>query len=248
MEYKESEGAIHGRKGAVDHGNYVEVPVASGPDVLSVPDCGHIHKVFIVSNDGEKLPTGITVGADAAADIIFIVLPGISRDVPLTIDIVGEGSTVHLAGIYLCSGNDQVTFDITMNHRIGHCNSRQIFNGIAAGSSKADFFGRIVVAPDAQKTEAYQENHNVVLSNEAKVNTKPRLEIYADDVKCSHGATVGKLDEEAQFYMQSRGIPEAEAKVLQMISFVAPVLEYAPEADRESLSERIENAIRQIVA
>ena len=85
-----------------------------------------------------------------------------------------------------------------------------------------------------------------MLSDNAHVNTKPRLEIYADDVKCSHGATVGRLDEDAQFYMESRGIPEDEAKVLQMISFVAPVLEYVPEADRKALATRIEDAIRQL--
>lgn len=250
MEYKESEGAIHGKKGAVDHGNYVEIPVVSGPGVLEISEGEHIHKVFVVSPDGVQasLPSGIVVGAAATADIIFIALPGLRQDIPLTVDLIGEGSVVHLAGIYICSGNDHVTFDITMNHRAGHCVSRQVFNGLAADASNAEFFGRIVVAPDAQKTEAYQENHNVVLSDDAHVNTKPRLEIYADDVKCSHGATIGRLDEEARFYMESRGIPEAEARVLQMISFVAPVLEYAPEADRETLADRIEDAIYNISA
>lgn len=248
IQMRESEGAIHGKIGAVDHGNYVEAPVVCGPGVKEIASGEHIHEVFVVGPDGTQasLPSGIVVGAAATADIIFIVLPGVKQDIPLTVDLVGEGSTVHLAGIYLCSGNDHVTFDITMNHRVGHCVSRQVFNGLAADASKAEFFGRIVVAPDAQKTEAYQENHNVVLSDNAHVNTKPRLEIYADDVKCSHGATVGRLDEDAQFYMESRGIPEDEAKVLQMISFVAPVLEYVPEADREALATRIEDAIRQL--
>ena len=99
------------------------------------------------------------------------------------------------------------------------------------------------MAQDAQKTEAYQENHNIVLSDDATVDTKPQLEIYADDVKCSHGATVGKLNEDEQFYMRSRGIPEDEAKVLQMISFVAPVL---AGIEDEELSARIENAIRSL--
>ena len=85
------------------------------------------------------------------------------------------------------------------------------------------FDGRIIVAPDAQQTEAYQENHNILLSDDAHVETTPQLEIYADDVKCSHGATVGRLDEDAQFYMRSRGIPEKEARVLQMLSFLSPV-------------------------
>ena len=130
-----------------------------------------------------------------------------------------------------------------MHHRVEGCTSHQLFNGLASGQSKCAFFGKIIVAPDAQKTEAYQENHNIVLSEEARVNTKPRLEIYADDVKCSHGATVGKLNEDEQFYMRSRGIPEDEAKVLQMISFVAPVLEGLED---EALASSIESAIRSL--
>ena len=121
---------------------------------------------------------------------------------------------------------------------------------MAAGEAKCGFFGKIVIAPDAQRTEAFQENHNILLSDSARVNTKPRLEIYADDVKCSHGATVGKLNEDEQFYMRSRGIPEDEAKVLQMISFVAPVLEAVPEESsdgspcRSAVAGQVENAIR----
>ena len=111
-----------------------------------------------------------------------------------------------------------------------------------------DFYGKIVVAQDAQKTEAYQENHNILLSDDARVNTKPQLEIYADDVKCSHGATVGRLNEEEQFYMRSRGIPEQEARALQMISFLAPVLESVMDSQqRETLLQLTEDAIRKVL-
>jgi Fe-S cluster assembly protein SufD len=111
-----------------------------------------------------------------------------------------------------------------------------------------DFYGKIIVAKDAQRTEAYQENHNLLLSDGAKVDTKPQLEIYADDVKCSHGATIGRLNEEEQFYMRSRGITLEDAKVLQMISFIAPVLEnIETEAEREEITAALESAIRNIV-
>ena len=196
------------------------------------------------------IPSNIEVGADATLDLTVIVLPGVSARIPLTIDLTGAHSEVRLSGIYLCSGHDDVTFDITMHHRTGDCRSQQTFNGLATGEARCGFFGKIVIAPDAQRTEAFQENHNILLSDTARVNTKPRLEIYADDVKCSHGATVGKLNEDEQFYMRSRGIPEDEAKVLQMISFVAPVLETIPEetADgelsRSAVAELVENAIR----
>ena len=125
------------------------------------------------------------------------------------------------------------------------CISTQLFNGVAGGSSRISFFGKIVVAPDAQKTEAYQTNRNLVVSSSAHAETKPQLEIYADDVKCSHGATVGQLNEDEQFYMRSRGIPENEARILQIISFLAPVLAAIPDArERESLSAEVEAAVR----
>ncbi len=192
---------------------------------------------------GAEPPVFFKVEAGERLDVTFIVLPGTSAEIPVTVDITGPGAEVELKGIYLSSGTDNVTFDITMNHRVGGSISRQLFNGLATDKAKCAFNGKIIVAQDAQKTEAYQENHNIVLSDDATVDTKPQLEIYADDVKCSHGATVGKLNEDEQFYMRSRGIPEDEAKVLQMISFVAPVL---AGIEDEELTARIENAIRSL--
>lgn len=246
----ESESAIHGKKGAVDHGKYIPSPLVQG---LMVADGQRLRKVYVLSTGNipdnsqslsngmvsvpfneTELPAGFVVGADAFLDVVVIVLPGVSARLPITIDLIGEHSEVSLAGIFISSGSDEVTFDITVNHRAGGCSSRQLFNGLASGEAKCAFFGKIVVAPDAQKTEAYQENHNILLSAQARVNTKPRLEIYADDVKCSHGATVGQLNEEELFYMRSRGIPLDEAKALQMISFVAPVLAHIPETSFDS--------------
>ena len=184
-------------------------------------------------------PASYTVGAGEKLELSFVVLPGESRDIEVSVDLVGEGAEADLKGLYLCGGDERVNFRILMHHRAPGCVSHQLFNGIAAGSSKVTFEGRIVVAPDAQQTEAYQENHNIVLSDDAHVETTPQLEIYADDVKCSHGATVGRLDEDAQFYMRSRGIPEQEARVLQMLSFLSPV---TPEG-REN---EIEAAVRSL--
>lgn len=172
-----------------------------------------------------------------------IVLPGVSADIPVTVDLEEPGAELILKGIYLSDGSDEVDITITVNHKVGDCRSRQLFKGLASGSAKCSFFGKIIVAPDAQKTEAYQENHNIILSDYASVNTKPQLEIYADDVKCSHGATVGKLSEEEQFYMRSRGIPEDEARILQMISFVAPVL---AGIEDETLVSEVEEGIRKL--
>ena len=240
-----------------EHGASAETPVGStgSPTAKTNPSVAERVEATVGSTGSPttkvtEIPSNIKVGADAALDLTVIVLPGVSARIPLTIDLTGAHSEVRLSGIYLCSGHDEVTFDITMHHRTGDCRSRQTFNGLATGEAKCGFFGKIVIAPEAQRTEALQENHNILLSDSARINTKPRLEIYADDVKCSHGATVGKLNEDEQFYMRSRGIPEEEAKVLQMISFVAPVLENIPEDStdgtpaRTAVAELVENAIR----
>ena len=189
----------------------------------------------------------IVVEKDSRVDIVVIIMPGVSCDVKLDIALKGEGAEANVYGAYVCGSDEKVRIAVDMHHDVPHCNSRQLFKGIAGGSSRVDFYGKIIVAQDAQRTEAYQENHNILLSDSAKVDTKPQLEIYADDVKCSHGATIGRLNEEEQFYMRSRGITLEDAKVLQMISFVAPVLENVPEAEREGVISQVEDAIRKVV-
>ncbi len=193
------------------------------------------------------LARSIGVGSGERRDMVFLVYPGVSCDVQLDVRLLGEGAEANIYGAYVCGGNEKVRIEVDMHHDVPHCNSRQLFKGIAGGASRVDFYGKIIVAEDAQRTEAYQENHNILLSDEAKVDTKPQLEIYADDVKCSHGATIGRLNEEEQFYMRSRGISLEDAKVLQMISFIAPVLEVLEESGREAVALRFEEDIRGLV-
>lgn len=200
----------------------------------------------IFVKDGQ-LVRSVEVPGGQRTDMVFLIVPGVSCDVKLDIRLAGEGAEANVFGAYVCGGDEKVSIAVDMHHDLPHCNSRQLFKGIAGGSSRVDFYGKIIVAQDAQKTEAYQENHNILLSDGAKVDTKPQLEIYADDVKCSHGATIGRLSEEEQFYMRSRGITLEDAKVLQMISFIAPVLENIPETDRESVALQFEDAIRNII-
>ena len=203
-------------------------------------------EVIIVS-DGQ-LTRNLQVQYGQRSDMVLLVMPGVSCDVKLDVRLAGEGAEANIYGAYVCGADERVKISVDMHHKVPHCNSRQLFKGIAGGTSKVDFYGKIIVAKDAQRTEAYQENHNLLLSDGAKVDTKPQLEIYADDVKCSHGATIGRLNEEEQFYMRSRGISLEDAKVLQMISFIAPVLENIPEeSDRESMASQFEESIRTIV-
>lgn len=236
---------------ASDAGHYVELPVPEGPDVLKVADGQSFSQVYMIGRgEGcvEELPfSSIVAGAGAQVDIVIVILPGADADVPLAVDITGEEADVRISGLYVCSGSDNVSVRTDVRHRVPGSVSRQLFNGIAAGSSKAGFYGKIVVAPDAQKTEAYQTNHNLVISGQAHAETRPQLEIYADDVKCSHGATVGRLNEDEQFYMRSRGIPEQEARVLQMISFIAPVLSGISDQElKDSVASVVESAVRAL--
>ena len=198
---------------------------------------GHYFEPFCHSERSEE--SVYRVGAGEVLNLQFVVLPGESRDIDVSIDLVGPGAEAHIKALYLCKADEKVNFRILMHHRAPGCKSTQLINGIAGGRAQVHFDGTIVVAPDAQQTEAYQENHNIVLTEEAKVVTQPQLEIYADDVKCSHGATVGQLNADELFYMRSRGIPEAEARTLQMLSFLSPVIPSGRE-------EEIEAAVRSL--
>ena len=196
----------------------------------------------------EGTPQKIVVERDANVNLIYLIMPGVSCDIKLDVTLAGEGAEANVYGAYVCGGEEKVKIAVDMHHDLPHCNSRQLFKGIAGGKSRVDFYGKIIVAKDAQRTEAYQENHNILLSDHAKVDTKPQLEIYADDVKCSHGATIGRLNEEEQFYMRSRGITLEDAKVLQMISFIAPVLDNISDpGQREAIGEQLESEIRNII-
>ena len=206
-----------------------------------------VHKVYVYGGIAE-VPRNIVVERCARVDVVVLILPGVSCDLHMNVELKGEGAEANVYGAYVCGADERVNVSVDMHHDVPHCNSRQLFKGIAGGSSKVDFYGKIIVAKDAQRTEAYQENHNVLLSDAARVDTKPQLEIYADDVKCSHGATIGRLNEEEQFYMRSRGISLEDAKVLQMISFIAPVLENIPdETEREKAATQYEADIRKII-
>ena len=206
------------------------------------------YRLYILDGHAMTIPQHIVVERDACVDMVLLVLPGVSCDVKLDVRLAGEGAEANIYGAYVCGGEEKVKISVDMHHDLPHCNSRQLFKGIAGGTSRVDFYGKIIVAQDAQRTEAYQENHNILLSDGAKVDTKPQLEIYADDVKCSHGATIGRLNEEEQFYMRSRGITLEDAQVLQMISFIAPVLEIIEdEAERERVTAQFESAIRNLV-
>jgi Fe-S cluster assembly protein SufD len=149
---------------------------------------------------------------------------GVTRNT-IEIDLDGEGCETTLCGMVIGDKNQLVDNFTSIIHNKPNCNSRELFKYVLDDMAKGGFTGKLYVAKDAQKTAAFQTNRNILLSKTAKMRTKPQLEIYADDVKCSHGATIGQLDETAKFYMQSRGISESEARLLLMFAFTNDVIE-----------------------
>lgn len=137
-----------------------------------------------------------------------------------------ENSNSILNGITIISGDQHVDHHTLVEHKAPHCDSHELYKGIYDDSAHGVFNGKIYVHKDAQKLNSFQQNNNVLLSDKAEIDTKPQLEIFADDVKCSHGCTVGQLDKDAMFYLQQRGIPKAEAKALLLYAFAAEVLEH----------------------
>jgi Fe-S cluster assembly protein SufD len=144
----------------------------------------------------------------------------------LSFTLNGEHSETHMDGITIIGQGQHVDHHTLVDHAMPNCYSRELYKGIYDDNAKGVFNGKVIVREDAQKTNAFQQNNNVLLSDKASVDTKPQLEIFADDVKCSHGCTVGQLDEDALFYLRSRGIPEREAKALLMYAFSSDALNY----------------------
>lgn len=137
-----------------------------------------------------------------------------------------EGGESMLNGLYLIESNQLFDAHTLIDHAKPHCNSHEHYKGILMDNSRGVFNGKVIVRKDAQKTNAFQENNNILLSNDAIVNTKPQLEIFADDVKCSHGATIGQLDNDAMFYLKSRGIGVEAARAILIHAFASDVVRY----------------------
>ena len=162
-------------------------------------------------------------GSSFSSSAIFLGGGLVRND--LHVVLAAEGSECNLDGLYLATGKQHVDNHTTIDHATPHCSSRELYKGVLDDQAKAVFNGKIIVRKDAQKTDARQTNKNLVLSEGASINTKPQLEIFADDVKCAHGATIGQLDADALYYLQSRGIDAEEARQLLIHAFASDVVE-----------------------
>lgn len=192
----------------------------------------------VLLRGGDKRAWDITVCSGASLKLVIVALPGGDGAIgcDIAVQFEGEGGDCLLKGLYLAGGAANVNIKVNIVHNHPNCTSRQLFKGIVSGQARTGFSGLIKVPERCIGTEAYQENHNLLLSDDCRAQCLPQLEIYADDVKCSHGATFGRLDGDELFYLRSRGIPESEARRLQMVAFAGEVLEGLPE---ETVSEAI---------
>lgn len=224
----------------VGQGNYF----ANSVTEIFVADNARLHHYRHQDEDFDAThiaTTALKIGRDAYYDGYTLSTgAGLSRN-EITAILDGPGTDCHTNGAYLLSGAQHCDTTILMDHRQPHCTSNQNFKGVIDDSARGVFQGKIHVHRPAQKTDGYQLNNALLLSDKAEIDTKPELEIYADDVKCSHGATAGQLDEGPLFYLQSRGLSREEARAMLIEAFVGESLE---DIDNED----VRNAFRGIIA
>lgn len=228
---------------------FAENPFRTDEKISITMEAGASADVLIMQNEHNKATHNtcidIHLAEGASLNAVILTIHGGSISNGITASLDGRHAFCDISGLYLVDGTQKVTNSLKVEHRVPECHSRELFKGILDNNAYAYFSGLIHVFPDAQKTEAYQECHNLLLSRDARAFAQPQLEIYADDVKCSHGATNGRLNEDELFYMRSRGIPLKEAKVLQQLAFAYAVLDKISSAElKERMAVLTERRLR----
>jgi len=215
------------------HAGLVEIQVLQGASLRFVELQSWGRHVWNFSHER------VRVERDAQLDWIFGAIGSRLTKNFSELDLAGQGAQGRMSGFYFTDGNQHLDHDTQQNHLAPNTTSDLLFKGALKGKSRSVWQGMIYVAPGAQKTDGYQANRNLVLSDQARADSIPGLEILADDVRCTHGATVGKLEQEPLFYLQSRGIPIEEAKVLLVQGFFDPIMQRIP---FEGVRERFQSA------
>ena len=242
---KENSGTVIQPRVWVEVGDFAEVTfidqsinLSESPyfinKVVEIKGAHNSHvQYYRLQNEGKNAFEVSNIETDIQKDSKFasvtISLSGEMVRNNLSLNLLGSNSEGNMYGLYLLNGNTHVDNHTNVDHTIPHAESNELYKGILDEQSRGVFNGKIFVRQDAQKTNAFQQNNNILLSEDATVNTKPQLEIWADDVKCSHGCTTGQLDEEALFYLQARGIGKEQARGFLLYAFAGEVLEHIEE-------------------
>jgi len=196
-----------------------------------------LHKIQNENSSNLTIATEeIKQGKDSSFTLHTYTLDGGLIRNNVNANVEGQNSESNLYGVYLLNEKQHVDNHTTIDHQVAHCLSNELYKGVLSDQSTGVFNGKVFVRKDAQKINAFQSNANVLLSDLASMNSKPELEIYADDVKCSHGSTTGQIDEEALFYLRARGISEKKAKLLMIDAFIGEVIE---KNTNEAVKEKI---------
>ncbi len=217
------------------HNAVTEISIAAGAHLTHIrlqdesPDAFHFATIYA------------DVAESGTYDGFSLVLGGRIARTEIHAFLTGKNAIAHLNGVQLLAGTQHADFSSIVRHAAPHCTSRQTVKNVLNGRSRGVFQGRIEVARHAQKTDGYQMNQALLLSPDAEIDSKPELEIFADDVKCSHGATVGELDAEQLFYLRSRGVPENEARAMLVRAFLTEALDLVTnDSIRAILGEKID--------
>ena len=225
---------------AIGEGAYLHNPVTE----ITVGAGAHLTHIRLQdeSTDAFHLATIYADIAESASyDGFSLVLGGHVTRTELHARLGGKNAVAHMNGAQLLSGTQHADFTSVVRHDAPHCTSRQTVKNVLNGRSRGVFQGRIEVARHAQKTDGFQMNQALLLSPDAEIDSKPELEIFADDVKCSHGATVGELDAEQLFYLRSRGVPDSQARALLVRAFLTEALDLIQnDAIRSILEQRVD--------
>jgi Fe-S cluster assembly protein SufD len=216
------------------HAGLVEIQVMQGASLRFVELQSWGKNVWNFSHER------VSVGRDGKLDWIFGAVGSHLTKNFSELDLVGQGANGRMSGFYFTDGSQHLDHDTQQNHLAPNTTSDLLFKGALKGKSRSVWQGMIYVAPGAQKTDGYQANRNLVLSDHARADSIPGLEILADDVRCTHGATVGKLEQEPLFYLKSRGIPQKDAERLVVEGFFDPIMQRIP---FEGVRERFMQAI-----
>lgn len=216
------------------HSGIVEIHVGQNAELRFVELQSWGHHVWNFSHERARIQEGGRI------DWIFGAVGSRLTKNFSDLDLVGEGAQGRMSGFYFTDRNQHLDHDTQQNHLAPNTTSDLLFKGALKGKSRSVWQGMIYVAPGAQKTDGYQANRNIILSDDARADSIPGLEILADDVRCSHGATVGKLEQEPLFYLKSRGIPQSDAERLVVEGFFDPIMQRIP---FEGVRTRFQNAI-----
>ncbi|PWB50898.1 MAG: Fe-S cluster assembly protein SufD [Anaerolineales bacterium] len=234
LTYVHEAASPNGIPGQTMHSGIVEIHISDNASLRFVELQSWGDNVWNFSHERAQ------VGREATLEWIFGALGSNLTKNFSEIDLIGDGATGKMSGFYFTDGKQHLDHDTQQNHLAPHTTSDLLFKGALKDSSRSVWQGMIYVAPGAQKTDGYQANRNLVLSSKARADSIPGLEILADDVRCTHGATVGKIDQDSLFYLLSRGIPYAEAEHLIVEGFFDPIMQRIP---FEGVRKRFQDAI-----